>query len=197
MSQTTRETHDPRVARSRAAVLEAGVELLLEGGPNAITVDAVSHRSGVAKTTIYRQWDSRDDLAVDVIREVISSPPPPPADMPFEEALRTLMRRSCEAARDDRQRRAFPALLLAKAQGTPELQQLRAETDGEQTARLEDLLRRGIAEGQLAPDVTLDDALLQLLAPLILITCDFRDFPGGVADRIVDLFLVSHRPGGG
>ena len=197
MSPSTDETHDPRVVRSRAAVLEAGIELLVEGGPNAITVDAVSQRSGVAKTTIYRQWTSRDDLAADVIREVVRSVPMPPDDTPFEPALRALMRASCDAARDDRRRHAFPALLLAKAQHQPELDALRAETDEDQRARFEDLLRRGVDEGVLAPGVTLDDALLQLLGPLILITCDVRDFDDDVADRIVDLFLASHRPDGG
>jgi AcrR family transcriptional regulator len=193
MSQTTSQASDKRVVRSRAAVLEAGVELLVEGGPNAVTVEAVVQRSGVAKTTIYRQWSSRDELVADVIGEVARSVPPPPPDMPFEPALRMLIRASCDQAQDDRLRRAFPALLLAKAQGQPGLDRLRSGAQDEQQARLEDLLRRGIAEGQIAPDVTLEDALLQLLAPLILITCDLHDFDDDVADRIVDLFLASHR----
>jgi TetR/AcrR family transcriptional regulator, regulator of autoinduction and epiphytic fitness len=196
MSQTTNRAGDKRVARSRAAVLEAGVELLVEGGPNAVTVEAVVQRSGVAKTTIYRQWSSRDELVADVIGEVARAVPAPPPDMPFEPALRMLMRASCDQAGDDRLRRAFPALLLAKAQGQPELDRLRAGAQDEQQARLEDLLRRGVAEGHLGPDVTLEDALLQLLAPLILITCDLHDFDDDVADRIVDLFLASHRPDG-
>lgn len=85
--------------------------------------------------------------------------------------------------------------MLAKAQAQPGLDRLRSETQDERQARLEDLLRRGIAEGHLAPDVMLEDALLQLLAPMILITCDLHDFDDDVADRIVDLFLASHRPG--
>jgi AcrR family transcriptional regulator len=194
MSQTASHTGDQRVARSRAAILEAGVELLVEGGPNAVTVEAVVQRSGVAKTTIYRHWSSRDDLVVDVIREVVGSAPSPPPDMPFEPALRMMIRANCAHARDDRLRRAFPALLLAKAQAQPELDRLRSENEHDQTALLEDLLRRGVAEGRIAADVTLQDALLQLLAPMILITCDFHGFDDDVADRIVDLFLASHRP---
>jgi hypothetical protein len=115
--------------------------------------------------------------------------------MPFEPALRMLMRASCDQARDERLRRAFPALLLAKAQRQPALDRVRSGAQDEQQARLEDLLRRGVTEGQLAPDVTLEDALVQLLAPLVLITCDLHDFADDVADHIVDLFLASHRPG--
>jgi hypothetical protein len=40
----------------------------------------------------------------------------------------------------------------------------------------------------------MEDALLQLLAPLIMITCAVHEFDDGVPDRIVDLFLASHRP---
>jgi hypothetical protein len=112
-----------------------------------------------------------------------------------EGGVRMLMRASCDQARDDRLRRAFPALLLAKAQGQPALDRLGSGAQDEKRAHLEELLRRGVAEGHLAPDVTPDDALLQLLAPLILITCDIHDFDDDVADHIVDLFLASHRPG--
>ena len=38
------------------------------------------------------------------------------------------------------------------------------------------------------------EAGVELLGPLILITCDVRDSDDDVADRIVDVFLASHRP---
>lgn len=53
---------DARVARTHAAVMQAATDLLVEGGPNAMTVDAVVARSGVAKSTVYRHWATRDDL---------------------------------------------------------------------------------------------------------------------------------------
>jgi len=196
MSQSTNPAAGQRVARSRAAVLEAGVELLVEGGPNAVTVEAVVQRSGVAKTTIYRHWASREDLVVDVIGEVVQDSPALPPDMPFEPALRMVMRTSAAQARDDRLRRAFPALLLAKAQGQPGLDRLRTQTQHDQRAWLEDILQRGVAEGRLDPGVTVEDALLQLMAPLVLLTCGIYEFDDDVADRIVDLFLTSHRPAG-
>ena len=42
------EACDPRVARSRAAVLAATVELLGEVGHGGTTVEAIAERSGVA-----------------------------------------------------------------------------------------------------------------------------------------------------
>ena len=52
--------------RTREAVLTAATDLLVEGGPSAVTIDAVVARSGVAKSTIYRHWESRDEVLVAV-----------------------------------------------------------------------------------------------------------------------------------
>jgi AcrR family transcriptional regulator len=56
---------DPRVLRSRAAVLDAARELLIEFGIQGVTIEGVASRSGVAKTTIYRQWTDRNQLLLD------------------------------------------------------------------------------------------------------------------------------------
>src|SRR5215813_10918428 len=57
---------DPRSVRAHQSVLTATVELLLEGGLPAATVDAISARSGVSKMTIYKHWPSRTAVAAEV-----------------------------------------------------------------------------------------------------------------------------------
>jgi AcrR family transcriptional regulator len=59
------EALDERVRRSRAAVLGVTAQLLFERGFGGATVDEISRRSGVAKTTIYRHWPTRTDLLRD------------------------------------------------------------------------------------------------------------------------------------
>lgn len=53
---------DPRTVRSRSAVLDATVSLMVERGVHAVSVDAIAERSGVAKTTVYRHWPTREAL---------------------------------------------------------------------------------------------------------------------------------------
>ena len=68
---------DPRVRRSRQAVLGATADLLTEVGLGQVTIEAVAHRSGVAKTTIYRHWPELSDLvfdAVDAVAEPCARP---------------------------------------------------------------------------------------------------------------------------
>src|SRR5580692_2174716 len=61
---------DGRVRRSRDRVLTTAFELLSESGVGGFTVDEVSRRSGVAKTTIYRHWPSREALVIDAASRI-------------------------------------------------------------------------------------------------------------------------------
>jgi len=66
MTETT-ATPDRRADRSRQAILDATRELLADGDVGALTVEAVAARSGVAKTTIYRRWRDKWELALDAV----------------------------------------------------------------------------------------------------------------------------------
>jgi AcrR family transcriptional regulator len=58
---------DPRIGKTRKAVLEGASVIMIEKGVTAFTVDEVVARTGVALSTIYRHWRSRDDLLADAI----------------------------------------------------------------------------------------------------------------------------------
>jgi AcrR family transcriptional regulator len=49
---------------ARQRILSAAADLFLPSGINAVGVDAVIARAGVAKATFYRQFPSKDDLVV-------------------------------------------------------------------------------------------------------------------------------------
>src|SRR6266540_7124163 len=67
-----------RGARTDRAILDATRELLAEGGVRELTVGRVAARSGVAKTTIYRRWRGKDELALavllDMVENVVATP---------------------------------------------------------------------------------------------------------------------------
>jgi AcrR family transcriptional regulator len=63
----TRRT-DRRVERSNQAILDATLELLgSDGDVGSLTVEAVAARAGVAKSTIYRRWRDKWELALDAV----------------------------------------------------------------------------------------------------------------------------------
>ncbi len=53
---------DPRIERTRKVVLEATAELIGECGFGRTSIEAISERSGVARSTIYRHWPERTAL---------------------------------------------------------------------------------------------------------------------------------------
>jgi len=69
---------DPRPARSRARLLDAATTLLRSGGPSAVTVDAVTRASNVARATLYRHFPSGNDLLAAAFHALIPPAPIPP-----------------------------------------------------------------------------------------------------------------------
>lgn len=182
---------DPRVERSRVAILDTAVELLLGGGMSALTVDAVSERSGVAKTTIYRHWESRNALVIDAFRSCLPSIDTPDAGLGFEDALLSMMTDMTLAIGEPRFRAALPHILAAK-QEIEGMDEIKDRIDQDQFTSIKNVLERGITEGRLPPDTDLTEAKHQLIGHLVSMTLT----PGSpmnesTAKRIVELFLAS------
>jgi AcrR family transcriptional regulator len=60
----------PRSVESHQAMLQATLELLAEVGFDSMSIDAISARAGVGKTTIYRRYVSKEELVADAIESV-------------------------------------------------------------------------------------------------------------------------------
>src|SRR4051794_33861662 len=60
---------DPRVTRTRDAVLQAGRALPDDEGPHAGTHLPNREAAGIARTTIYRHWPDREALLAAVLTE--------------------------------------------------------------------------------------------------------------------------------
>jgi AcrR family transcriptional regulator len=71
MSKTNKKTSGrPRSAKSHQAILRATLELLGEVGFEAMSIEAISTRAGVGKTTIYRRYSSKEELVADAIESI-------------------------------------------------------------------------------------------------------------------------------
>lgn len=57
----------PRDARCDQAILQATLDMLIEGGAANLSIDGVAARAGVGKATIYRRWSSKEALVLDAI----------------------------------------------------------------------------------------------------------------------------------
>lgn len=186
---------DPRIARTHQAVMDTATDLLVEGGPTALTMDAVVARSGVAKSTLYRHWSTRDALVAAVFDHCAPALTLPGDGTPVAEAIRTLVRGIATSMADDRWAQLAPALLLLSRQH-PELKSLDSEMKQRQHEATEAVLRQGVEEGLLHPSV-LDDvsATISLLAGPVVFAGLTGMTPAdeALADRSVDQFLAHQR----
>lgn len=75
---------DPRKVRSRTRLLDAATALLESGGLEAVTIDAVTRASHVARTTLYRHFDNVVQLRAATLERML----PPVVQVPAEGTLR-------------------------------------------------------------------------------------------------------------
>jgi AcrR family transcriptional regulator len=76
-----------RRLRSDERITEATLRLLREGGPRAVTVEAVAEKSGVAKTTIYRRHANRREMLQAAVATLTDAPTPAP-EVPTRDKVR-------------------------------------------------------------------------------------------------------------
>jgi AcrR family transcriptional regulator len=69
---------DPRLVRSREAIVAAATALLTESGLEAVTHQAVATRAGVGRATVYRHWPSLLDLRLAALEAGMPPLPPTP-----------------------------------------------------------------------------------------------------------------------
>ncbi len=186
--QTGPGTGDPRVARSRAAVLEVTLELLAEMGLAATTIEAIATRSGVAKTTIYRHWNSRAEVIVDAVRSA-AEPHPIPTSGDLRSDLITFIEHLADRLRRGRLAGLLPTLVDAAARD-PEIATLYHELIEQRRQPVRALIEGAIADGSIAPSVDaelLADILVGALFVRLLVTR--QTIAGDTAASIVDVVL--------
>jgi AcrR family transcriptional regulator len=182
------EAGDPRIARSRAAVLEASVALLGEVGHSGTTIEAIAERSGVAKTTIYRHWPSRAQLLIDAFHSGVEHVDiEPTGDLRTD--LITVSGGLAAKLRNPAWSRIM-ATLIDAAESDPELAELSAAFTAQRRESARRILERVVAEGELDPDIDLDLAT-QLVGGSLFYQRMMLRRPADDAqlERIVDLAL--------
>lgn len=148
-SRMTRKT-----AATREAIIGAARELLDEGGPEALTLPAVSERADVAVQTIYNRVGGRDALLMTVAERAMEAnrvyldaayAKPGSAVQRVLGAAEAYVRFAKERPHEFR-------LLTQTSSGSPAFERI-ADLLDEETGRLAGAIADGIAEGDVRPDI--------------------------------------------
>jgi AcrR family transcriptional regulator len=183
---------DARLVRSRAAILEATGAILIESGAGAVTIERVSERSGVAKTTIYRHFSSRSRLIFEAFENLLHSHLPSIGQGPIREQLVNLLRSLIAALTQTRWSPAVPSLVEA-GERDAELQQLIHDFLVVRMEPCREALREAIRQGQLVDSLDIDTAVAMLAGPIFYRRLVSREpLDDGFAERVVDQFLAAN-----
>ena len=138
---------DVRVRHSKQVVMATTYELLAEEGLAGVTVDAVARRSGVAKTTIYRHWPSREALLLDVCTQM-----GPHFEIPDAGSLPKDLRALAERVVEQLLAGPYAAILLSlmdAAERNPDLAALLAAAESKLVEAARTILARARGRGEL------------------------------------------------
>ena len=188
----------PPVPATQAKILAATREILAEGGVRSLTVEGVAARAGVAKTTIYRRYRSRDDLALAVLIDMVMTVSAVADVGDVRAELVQVLRATLDVLRTTLMGRVMQGLVSELAVDPRLSSAFREQVVALRVAEVGRVLARGAERGELRPD--LDVVLVHelLFGPIY-----YRLFLSGeqlepsFADRIVDAVLpalVSQRP---
>jgi len=185
----------PRSEEAHQAILDATLELLSEVGFSALTVEGVASRAGVGKATIYRRWASKLPLVVEAFGGL-----PALEDVDtgsVERDLKTMLRAYMELFHKTPLGTVVPSLAGERFHN----QGLAKSFEPVMKDRRQPLVRalqRGVARGELSPDLDVELAADLVVGPIaVRLFFTGRALHPDIVEPIVDLALAGlRRPAG-
>jgi AcrR family transcriptional regulator len=179
-----------RSARARQTILNAADDLLVEQGFAGVTIEGIAARAGVAKQTIYRWWPSKVELLMDSFLDDAEQELAAPDTGSTAEDLRRHLRQLADFLAHAPAGRVLRAL-IGQAQHDPRMaldfRERYLKPRREHDRRI---LTRGVARGEIAPQVDLDVVLDALHGPIYyraLVTGAVND--AALIDALIDQVL--------
>ena len=154
----------PRSEERRDAVLAAAMELMQEDDLRRASVDRISARSGVSKATIYKWWPNRTAVAIDAFLHQMMADAPVPDTGSAAEDFRLTLRGMMGFYTSPLG--AIYAQLVGESQFYPtERERIRTHQVNVRRAAVRKIWDRGVARGELDPNVDPEVALDLIFGP--------------------------------
>jgi AcrR family transcriptional regulator len=190
----SRPTGRPRDERADQAILAAALELMAEQGVRDLRVDDVARRAGVGKATIYRRYRSKEELVTSTVAQLVSEISLPDTGSTRGD-LQALMRNAVRVYSGSLEAGVMPGLVDAMSRDANLAKTVREGFLAGRRAALRSVLERGVARGDLSPDLDFELALDVLGGPLfyrLLVTGGPIDEP--LAEGVAELILRGFAP---
>lgn len=160
----SRSAVDPRTLRSQTTVLTTTVELLNERGLGGVSIDEISRRSGVAKTTIYRHWPTRADLLVDACAR-LTAPMTVPDTGGFQADLTAALTQLAQLLETARWSHTLPSIIDA-AERDPDLARVLSRIQHSHMTPFLEVVDRALSRQEIPPLAEPSALIASMLGPL-------------------------------
>jgi AcrR family transcriptional regulator len=153
----------PRSEEARQAALSATVDLMLEQGVEAVTFEDVAARSGVAKTTLYRHFGSKQVMVVEAAGSCFV-PVTTPDTGDLLQDLSELYAQTRANSSHRELTELFP-MLIAAGDRDAELQALLQRQHEERRRPTRTVLQLAQLRGEISRDLDLEVATSMVMGP--------------------------------
>jgi AcrR family transcriptional regulator len=192
---TTPRSDDPRVERTRAAVIDAACDLLVADGPSAITHANVAAAANVSRTTVYAHWPTQADLLRDTIESLGKIPI---GHHQLSGSLRPDLELLCNQIVNDladEQRAPMIANMMERALHDPTVAAVRDEFLGAFADVFCTVIRTAVDAGELRSDIDADRSMAALLGSFLFERFMSPDrFGPDYASAVLDDFVRVNAP---
>jgi AcrR family transcriptional regulator len=188
-SRTQARRGRPRSDRANRAILQAAQDLLVQNGYADLRLEHVAARAGVGKATIYRRWKSREALVLTLLMDLaaphITIDETGNTRAELLAAVTNAMRAVVDTPFGPVIRAVLSEIAIDPRLGDP----FRANVVQARRAEVGRVIQRGIARGDLRPDVDVDVATELLVGPVYFRLMFGGELTDTFAERVVDAVL--------
>jgi AcrR family transcriptional regulator len=179
----------PRSDRAHRAILQAAQDLLIQNGFADLRLEHVAARAGVGKATIYRRWKSREALVLKLLMDLaaphIAIDDTGDTRAELLAAVTNAMHAVIDTPFGPVIRAVLSEIAIDPALGDP----FRANVVQARGAEVGRVIQRGVARGDLRPDVDVDVATELLVGPVYFRLMFGGELTDAFAVRVVDAVL--------
>ena len=161
----------PRSEQVEDAILDAVISLLSENvSYDLLSMEMIAGKAGVGKAAIYRRWANKEALVLATLQRTFHSTPrrAPDGDSAREDLI-DLMEQMRKNITETQEGTAFAVLIQTLASNRDLMYRYQEAVIEPRREQYRKVLRRGVASGELRPDLDVERATVMLTSTLLFV----------------------------
>lgn len=161
----------PRSEQVEDAILDAVISLLSQGvNYDLLSMEMIAATAGVGKAAIYRRWANKEALVLATLQRTFhSTPRTAPPGVSVREDLLDLIKQMRKNVTETHEGTAFAVLIQTLASNRDVMYRYQETVIEPRREQYREVLRRGIANGELRPDLDVERATVMLTSTLLFV----------------------------